>query len=75
MSDSNGKRALRELSVAERILLVQDLWDSIASDQGAMSMSEEQRAELNRRLDRYEADPSEFITWQDIQASLREATG
>lgn len=47
---------LRELSVEDRIRLVEDLWDSIAQDQDALPLTSDQAAELDRRLDAYEAD-------------------
>jgi len=46
----------RDLPVEQRIQLVEDLWDSIAVDQESLPLTEEQRAELDRRLDVYEAD-------------------
>ena len=47
---------LRDLPIEQRIRLVEDLWDSIAADQRALSLTDEQKAELDRRLDAYEAD-------------------
>lgn len=47
---------LRKLPLDERIRLVEDLWDSIASDRNALPLTSEQQAELDRRLDAYEAD-------------------
>ena len=47
---------LRELPIDERIRLVEDLWDSIAADQGTLPLKAEQREELDRRLDAYESD-------------------
>lgn len=47
---------LSELPVDERIKLVEELWDSIASDQDALPLTKEQKAELDRRLDAYEID-------------------
>lgn len=47
---------LRDLPVDQRIRLVEELWDSIAADQEALPLTDEQRAELDRRLDAYEAD-------------------
>ena len=49
---------LRELPLDERIRLVEDLWDSIAQDQQALQLTKEQSAELDRRLDAFEADGS-----------------
>lgn len=47
---------LSELPVEERIKLVEELWDSIASDQKVLPLTDEQKVELDRRLDAYEAD-------------------
>ena len=47
---------LRELPIDERIRLVEDLWDSIAADQGTLPLKAEQREELDRRLDAYASD-------------------
>ena len=47
---------LSRLPVEERIKLVEELWDSIAADQKALPLTDEQKAELDRRLDAYEAD-------------------
>ncbi len=47
---------LRALPIGERIGLVEDIWDSIAADHAALPMKDEQRAELDRRLDAYESD-------------------
>lgn len=47
---------LRGLPIDERIRLVEDLWDSIAVEQAALSLTDEQRAELDQRLDAYVAD-------------------
>ena len=46
--------SLKNLPVDERIRLVEDLWDSIASDQKSLSLSSAQKAELDKRLDVYE---------------------
>ena len=46
--------SLKNLPVHERIRLVEDLWDSIASDQNSISLSSAQKAELDKRLEAYE---------------------
>lgn len=48
--------SLRQLPVEQRMHLVEELWDSIAADQGALPLTDEQRVELDRRLDAYETD-------------------
>ena len=47
---------LSKLPVDERIKLVKELWDSITSDQKALPLTDEQKAELDSRLDAYETD-------------------
>ncbi|MEK6772271.1 MAG: addiction module protein [Pseudomonadota bacterium] len=47
---------LSQLPVNERIKLVEELWDSIASDQKTLPLTQEQKSELDRRLNAYEAD-------------------
>ena len=52
---------IRDLSVEERIRLVEDIWDSIAEDRGALPLTDAQREELDRRLEAYRGtkDPGE----------------
>ena len=47
---------LKDLPLDERIKLVEDLWDSIASDQSALPVTADQKAELDRRLAAYVVD-------------------
>ena len=63
-----------QLSVAERIQLVEDIWDSIAAVPEAVALSEEQEAELERRVEAYQANPKEGIAWNDLKTKLRKRT-
>ena len=47
---------LDSLPLDERIRLVEDLWDSIASERNTLPLSSEERAELDKRLDAYEVE-------------------
>jgi putative addiction module component (TIGR02574 family) len=47
---------LKSLPISEKIQLVEDLWDSIASDQDAIPLTAEQKTELDKRLDSFEID-------------------
>lgn len=66
---------LLKLSVAERIQLVEDLWDSIAADPEALPLTEEQKAELDRRLAEHEADPDSAIPWSEVRERLYKKYG
>jgi putative addiction module component (TIGR02574 family) len=61
-----------QLSVAERIQLVEDIWDSIAVVPEAVPLTEEQKAELDRRLESYRANPNEGISRQELKDNLRQ---
>lgn len=62
---------LHSLPIEERIRLVEDLWDSIAADEQALALSPEQRAELDRRLDAYEADRNQGRSATEAVAEIR----
>ncbi|MBM3460529.1 MAG: addiction module protein [Armatimonadetes bacterium] len=51
-------QSIRDLPVSERIQLVEDIWDSIAVDQNALPLTEEQKRELDRRLETYRSSGS-----------------
>ncbi len=59
-----------ELSPAERILLVEEIWDSIASVPDAVELSEAQREELDRRLAAYRANPDAGDPWDVVKARI-----
>jgi putative addiction module component (TIGR02574 family) len=62
----------RRLPIPERIQLVEDIWDSIAEDTRTLPLTDEQRAELDRRWAEHEADPSSAIPWDHVRRDLQE---
>ena len=62
---------LLELTVAERIQLVEDLWDSIATLPEAVPLTDAQREELDRRLEAYHRDPAAGSPWEDVKRRVR----
>jgi len=62
---------LLELSISERIQLVEDLWDSIAAVPEALPLSEAQKQELDRRLDAYHEDPNAGSPWELVKERIR----
>ncbi|MBS0397737.1 MAG: addiction module protein [Proteobacteria bacterium] len=62
---------LCKLPLDERIRLVEDLWDSIAADQCALSLTAEQRTELDHRLDAFEADGIKGRLLSEVIADIR----
>jgi putative addiction module component (TIGR02574 family) len=61
-----------QLSVAERIILVEQIWDSIAAEQAALPLTPAQEAELDRRLEAHCKAPLEGSTsWEEVKARIQ----
>ncbi|MGE0607499.1 MAG: addiction module protein [Pirellulales bacterium] len=64
-----------QLSLAERILLVEEIWDGIAADADAFEIPISHREELDRRLAEHEANPQAGSTWEEVKARLQSKPG
>ena len=58
------------LPVAERLKLVEAIWDSIAEVPEALALTKAQEAELDRRLDAYRKDPTAGSPWSEVKARI-----
>jgi putative addiction module component (TIGR02574 family) len=58
------------LPIAERLKLVEAIWDSIAEIPEAIAVTPAQQAELDRRLDEYLRDPTSGSPWPEVKARL-----
>ncbi|HEX6096352.1 MAG TPA: addiction module protein [Thermoanaerobaculia bacterium] len=61
---------LLELPPAERLQLVEAIWDSLVEVPEAVPISDDVREELDRRLAAYYADPSSARPWDEIRDEL-----
>lgn len=59
-----------QLPIAERIRLVEAIWDSIAETPEAVELTDEQKAELDGRLDALAKNPDEGSSWAEVRARL-----
>jgi putative addiction module component (TIGR02574 family) len=64
------KVEISQLSIAERIQLAEDLWDSIQDRQDEVQLDPAQQEELDRRLDRHRQDPTAGSTWETVKQRL-----
>ena len=75
MVRNNLLKELSQMSSAERILLAQDLWDSVADDPEAWDLSPQQQRELDRRLKSFRArqasGKSTGAPWQTVKRRIR----
>lgn len=63
--------AAKKLAPAERIRLVEQVWDSVAEEEPPIALSPEQQAELDRRLDRLEREGPSGVAWETLKQELR----
>ena len=63
---------ISKLSLAERIQLLENVWDSIADEPDAWELTQEQKDELDRRLAAHKDNPKAGSSWAEVKASLRD---
>ncbi len=61
---------IMQLSVTERMELIELIWDSIAAEPEFVEMSDELRQELDHRLADAEANPGAGRSWAEVKARL-----
>lgn len=62
---------LAKLSIPEKLLLVEDLWDSIASSPEALPIPDWQKEELAKREANYQEDPGSATAWEVVKRRIR----
>lgn len=58
---------LARLSIPERILFLEDLWESIVSEESSVPIPQSHCAELDSRLTEYEKKPGELLSLDDLR--------
>jgi putative addiction module component (TIGR02574 family) len=69
-----AKEDILNLSISERIQLVEDIWDSIAELPEAIILTDDQKRELDNRLDAYHLDPNEGSPWEQVRKRIQKRT-
>ena len=54
---------------AEKILLAEELWESVSKEK--LELSNAVKQELDRRISLIEEDKTEFYTWEDVKNYIR----
>jgi len=58
------------LSVAERIQLVEDIWDTIPASEEMFPLSDSLRQELDRRVEDHRLNPDSGTDWETLKRRL-----
>ncbi len=62
---------LSRLSLDEQLDLLDELWTSVGRNPDSFPLSEEQRADLDQRLDELERDGPVGLTWDEVVSGIR----
>jgi len=60
----------RNLSIPDRIRLVEEIWDTIAEENQMLELSDAEKRELDRRLEWIKNNPGQGRTWEEIKAEF-----
>ena len=66
------RNEVSKLGLSEKLLLVEDIWDSIAANNSEIPMPKWQKQELDRRYKEYKEGKLELHNWDDVHKGLRE---
>ncbi len=69
--DLPAERSLEDMSVSERLRLIEELWASLAGNPDALGVPQWHREELDARLDAHRSDPGAASDWADAKTSLQ----
>ncbi|MCP4113300.1 MAG: antitoxin [Desulfobacteraceae bacterium] len=61
-----------ELSIAERILLVEEIWDSIVAEADAVELTEAEKKLIDERLEEHRRNPEAGSSWEDVYKRITE---
>lgn len=64
-----------DLSPAEKLQLVEDLWDNLASTPEAAPVQEWHKEELTRRKAKLAQNPGSGVAWEDVKRRVRSQHG
>ena len=61
---------IARLSAPEKILLLEDLWDSIASDESSVTVPQSHIEELDRRIEAYQSRPGNLLSLEELRSRI-----
>lgn len=62
---------IKRLTVSQKLLIAQDIWDSIAMENGNIPLPLWQKDELQKRYNEYKDGNLSLHDWQEVHARLR----
>ena len=62
------------MSIPEKIVFLEDLWDSIAANEQAVPVPQSHISELERRLAQHDSNPGSLLSLQELQQKIANRT-
>ena len=63
-------KEISKLTTEEKLKLVEDLWDELNQHSENIPLTEAQKKDLDKRLDEYEKNPENVLTWEEVKARI-----
>ena len=70
MNVASMLKEIDELPVEEQERVAITVWDHVMHGQHNFDLTEEQKAELDRRLADHEENPDDVCTWEEVEKHL-----
>ena len=67
---ARDRASIKELSTPEKILLVEDLWDEIASEEIALAVPRSHKEELDRRLQKHLSGKGKMLSLDELRSRI-----
>jgi putative addiction module component (TIGR02574 family) len=64
--------AVQSWPVEERLRLIEEVWDGLSEDGNEPELTEELKAELDRRLEALDRNPDAVVPWEVVKARALE---
>ncbi len=61
---------IEKLSIPEKILFIEDMWDSISFEESAIPVPSSHIAELDKRLAKYKSRPGELLSLDELRTRI-----
>jgi len=69
--DHNLLAQIKKLSIPERVLIVEDIWDSIALSNEVLPVTKTHQQDLDRRYKDYQTNPSDSLSWEEVRNRIQ----
>ncbi|MBB5040206.1 addiction module protein [Prosthecobacter dejongeii] len=66
---------VRALPMREKLLLVDEIWESMVDVESELEVLDAEKRELNARWERFEKDPLSALTLEEFQARINAKRG